>query len=577
MPKPKRRNTKIHLTYHSGVLLMLTPQYYLDCTDELIVLYAKLNDRITRDIARRIVKAGYLTEGAKQQVLIEKEAGRLYDDIISDIAKYTKTSETTVKSIFEDAGITSKNFDDDIFKAAGKNPTPLTSSPAMMQILAGGIKKTNGLVENLTKTTALTSQNAFINACTIAEMEISTGAFDYNTAIKHAVDDAISDGAMVEYASGARMSLEAAIRRAVMTGVSQTTGEISLANAKELGTNLMEITAHGGARPEHAAWQGKIVCIEGRKRGYLTLKDIGYGEATGFKGVNCRHDWYPFVEGISTRAYTDKQLTEYQDKTVTVNGKEMPQYQAEQKQRAMERQIREDRRLLAGYDEAIQNADNDELRESLKSEFDTISVKLKNHEAKYKAFSKETGLATQTARLQTKGFGKSVSQKAVHSAKRTIAVQTQNAQYKEYLSNVKNGVVELKEHQQTLLDKLPSAGSFIRVKKKDVSLDDLAALSAKAKCEFALFNKGKNSIVLRGNYRSCNIGKTLSEEVIDNKWEWVGHSHPTITQLTPSNADVSALKIFTWQKKSSIIDLKGRVITFTANEQDWFNSILGVK
>ena len=556
---------------------MLTPEYYNYCADDIIDLYSRLDESITRDIARRIVKEGYVTEGAKWQIAVEREAGLLYDDIISKVAEYSEASESAVKAIFEDAGITSKDFDDGIYKSAGKTPIPLKSSPAMMKILTAGIIKTNGLISNLTKTTALAAQTAFIEACALAEMQVSSGAFDYNTAIRHAVDDAISQGNMVEYASGARTSLEAAIRRAVMTGVSQTTGEISLANAKELGTNLMEITAHGGARPEHASWQGKIVCIEGKRKGYLTLKDIGYGTVTGFKGANCRHDWFPFVEGISTRAYTNKQLKEYQDRKVIFNGEEIPQYEAEQKQRAMERQIRDERRRLAGYDEAVKNADNEELKTSMQNEFDLLAYKMKGHEAKYADFCKQTGLPAQKDRLQTNAFNRSVSQKAVHSAKRTIAIQTQNAQYKEYLSNVKNGIVELKEHQQLLLDKLPNAGSFARVKKKDVSLDDLAALSAKAKCEFALFNKGKNSIILRGNYRSCNIGKTLSEEVIDNKWEWVGHSHPTITQLSPSEADIDALKVFTWQKKSSIIDLKGNVITFTANKQDWINSILGVK
>jgi len=556
---------------------MLTPEYYNYCTDDIIKLYSRLNESITRDIARRIVKTGYVTEGAKWQIAVEREAGLLYDDVISKVAEYSDSSEAAVKAIFEDAGITSKDFDDEIYKSAGKTPIPLKASPAMLQVLSAGIAKTNGLISNLTKTTALSAQTAFIEACALAEMEITSGAFDYNTAIRHAVDDAISQGGMVEYASGARMNVEAAVRRAVLTGVSQTTGEISLANAKELGTNLMEITAHGGARPEHASWQGKIVCIEGKRKGYLTLTDIGYGTATGFKGVNCRHDWYPFVEGISTRAYTDKQLKSYQDKTVMYNGEEIPQYEAEQKQRAMERQIRDERRRLAGYDEAVKNADNEELKTSMQNEFDLLAYKMKGHEAKYADFCKQTGLPAQKDRLQTNAFNRSVSQKAVHSAKRTIDVRTKNAQYKEYLAALKSGTVELKQHQQRILDKLPSQGAFIKVKKKDVSLDDLAALSAKSKCEFALFTKGKNSIVLRGGYSSCNIGKTLQEEVIDNKWEWVGHSHPTVTRISASKEDVLALKHFTWQKNSSIIDLRGNVITFTADEQDWFNSILGVK
>lgn len=392
---------------------MLTPEYYNYCADDIVELYSRLDESIIRDIARRIVKEGYVTEGAKWQIAVEREAGLLYDDIISKVAEYSETSEAAVKAIFEDAGITSKSFDDEIYKSVGKKPIPLKSSPAMMQILTAGIVKTNGLILNLTKTTALSAQTAFIQACALAEMQVSSGAFDYNTAIRHAVDDAISQGSVVEYASGARTNLEAAVRRAVMTGVSQTTGEISLANARELDTNLMEITAHGGARPEHASWQGKIVCIEGKRKGYLSLKDIGYGTATGFKGVNCRHDWFPFVEGISTRAYTEKQLRSYRDRTVTYNGEEISQYEAEQMQRKMERDMRSTRCKAAGYEEAAKVAEDNKLKEDLQTDFYDAAQKLKRQEKAYADFCKQTGLPAQKDRLQTKPFNRSVSQKAV--------------------------------------------------------------------------------------------------------------------------------------------------------------------
>ena len=90
-------------------------------------------------------------------------------------------------------------------------------------------------------------------------------------------------------------------------------------------------------RPSHAEWQGKIVSLSGRE-GYLSTDDIGYGTGAGFKGYNCRHDWFPFFEGISERAYSDKELEQRKNETVTYEGKEMSRYDAEQKQRAMERQ-----------------------------------------------------------------------------------------------------------------------------------------------------------------------------------------------------------------------------------------------
>lgn len=397
---------------------MLTPEYYNYCADDIIDLYSRLDEAITRDIARRIVKAGYITKTARWQIAVEREAGLLYDDIISKVAEYSEASKTAVKAIFEDAGITSKDFDDGIYKSAGKTPIPLKSSPAMMQILTAGIVKTNGLISNLTKTIALPYQTAFINACALAEMEVSSGAFDYNTAIRHAVDDAISQGSVVEYASGMKTSLEAAIRRAVMTGVSQTTGEISLANARELGTNLMRITAHGGARPEHAEWQGQLVCISGKKKGCWTLEEIGYGNLRGFKGINCRHDWYPYIEGISTNPYTKEYLDELNNRTVTYNDETLSQYDAEQKQRAMEREMRHERRRLAGYEEAIKATDDNKLKEDLQTDFYFYSQKIKQHENIYKDFCKQTGLTAQYERLYVAGYNRSVSQKAVWGNKK---------------------------------------------------------------------------------------------------------------------------------------------------------------
>ena len=90
----------------------------------------------------------------------------------------------------------------------------------------------------------------------------------------------------------------------IITGVNQTCGKLQELRADEVGWDLMELTAHSGARPSHMSWQGKIVSRSGKK-GYLSLDDIGYGTATGFKGVNCRHDWYPYYKG-STRTYTQR-------------------------------------------------------------------------------------------------------------------------------------------------------------------------------------------------------------------------------------------------------------------------------
>lgn len=206
--------------------------------------------------------------------------------------------------------------------------------------------------------------------------------------------------------------------------VGQTTGEICLFYAKDLDCDLMEITAHAGARPSHAAWQGKIVSLSGRD-GYLSLSDIGYGTGAGFKGWNCRHDWYSYFEG-SARMYSDRELAALEEKNIEFpDGSMHTLYEAEQYQRSIERRIRETKRVLAAKDELIKNCSEDLNRAELQSKFDRYSVKLKSQEAQRRAFCQKTGIRVDSSHTRTVGFGKSASQKAVGSA---------NRHYKEFIS-----------------------------------------------------------------------------------------------------------------------------------------------
>ena len=221
-----------------------------------------------------------------------------------------------------------------------------------------------------------------------------------------------------------------------MTGIGQTTGEICLANTRELGQDLMEITAHAGARPSHSYWQGQIVSLSGR-RGYLSLDDIGYGSGDGFKGWNCRHDWFPYFED-STRMYSERDLEELDAKNIEFpDGSMHTLYEAEQKQRAYERTIREIKRILAAQDDVIKTTSSEGLKKALQMNFDDFSVKLKSKEAEMKAFCKKTGLLPDTARTQKYGFSRSTAQKAVWSNKKSVAKSTEKSIIKNIRKSVK--------------------------------------------------------------------------------------------------------------------------------------------
>ena len=167
---------------------MLTPDYLEHCADEAIKINAELENFIIKDIARRIVKAGTMTETARHQIKALQESGNLYDDIITEIANITNQSKKVVKKIFEDAAVESMAFDDEIYELAGVKPTFFRESPAMMQILKAGIQKANNDITNLIMTTAGISQSKFKETTNMAYRQFTSGAFDYNTAIFNAVE-----------------------------------------------------------------------------------------------------------------------------------------------------------------------------------------------------------------------------------------------------------------------------------------------------------------------------------------------------------------------------------------------------
>lgn len=394
---------------------MLTPEQLAHCADDIVELYSQLEEAIVRDVARRIVKTGTMTDTAIWQTQHMHELGTLNADILSSISKYSGKCETELKKLFEDAAITATEYDNEIYRANALNPKSIKVSDTQLQILEAGYKKTHGNLSNLTLTTAVSSQTSFINACSLAELKATSGAFSPQQAIVDAIKQVAVNGAEVIYPSGHTDKLDVAVRRNVMTGIGQTTGQICLANARELGCDLMEITAHAGARPSHSYWQGQVVSLSGRK-GYLSLSDIGYGSGDGFKGWNCRHDWYPYFEG-STRMYDEEKLKQMDAKNIQYpDGSMHTLYEAEQKQRAYERKIRESKRILAAYDESIKNADDEAIKKAYQNIFNKESVKLKNREAELNNFCDKTGLLKRNDRVQKYGFGRSTAQKAVSSA-----------------------------------------------------------------------------------------------------------------------------------------------------------------
>lgn len=411
---------------------MLSPDYYESCADDIVRLYQQLEDDIISDVVRRIMQTGKVTATARHRIEQLQEAGLLYDEILSEIAGRTDATENHVRALFEDAGVETVRIDNEVYRENGLTPVDIRQSPAMRRTLEAGYRKTLGNMKNLTLTTANTSQTAYINACNSAYMQITSGAFSYQEAIKNAVQRAAQNGVTVTYPTGYTERIDVAVRRAVMTGVGQTCKEIGRMNAEESGCDIMEISAHSGARPDHAVWQGQLVSLSGKNAGriingrkVLSLTDIGYGTGDGFGGWNCRHDWYPFFEGYSRPSYTDRQLEELDEKNILYNGKLYSQYEISQIQRRYEREIRAAKREQVAFKVAVEESYDPELQQVMQDSLNYANFLVRDKQAKMRDFIQQTGQNRDYFREQN--YPKSNnSKKAVDNSKSYGIIESNN-------------------------------------------------------------------------------------------------------------------------------------------------------
>lgn len=393
---------------------MLRPEYLAGAADSVVEVYSQVEQDIAEDIARRIVKNGGMTQTARWQAYKGREFGFFQEDVDMIMSKASPKAKKEIQEIMAEAAEMSLSYDDSIYISAGLSPTAIRKSPAMMAMLLQGTDSTLALLGNFTKTTAIMSTIGFNNILDRAYMQILSGAFDPNTAIRRAVKEIASKGVdKIAYPSGASTSVEAAVRRAVTTGVNQSVAKLQLARAEEMGCNLVETSSHAGARPTHAEWQGQVFCIKGHHKHYGDFyKETGYGTGDGLCGWNCYHSFFPYFEGLSTPSFSRDPAKEFLGK----DNDEM--YREQQKQRYYERQIRAAKKECIVYNAAMESATNDTLKDELYQDFQKASVKLKQREAALQRFIDETGRTRLRERESTGKWNRSISSKAVWANKR---------------------------------------------------------------------------------------------------------------------------------------------------------------
>ena len=162
----------------------------------------------------------------------------------------------------------------------------------------------------------------------------------------------------IDYISGTKTTIDAALRRHIVSQANQARNRLLMQRMDEWKWDLVFVDAHFGARPSHAEWQGKVYSRSGRSTEYPPLvESTGYGTVTGLCGTNCYHYMTPYVPGYSE--LPDMDYSE-QERITGMTSDEY--YAATQKQRRYERLIRSQKREISYLQEVRADAVKQRIR-----------------------------------------------------------------------------------------------------------------------------------------------------------------------------------------------------------------------
>lgn len=461
---------------------MLSPEYLWDVADPVVDIWEELNIAMIIDICERLMDADLydyhqLPGAARYEAWLANQYGMHYEEMVKVIAKLTKKSEAEVKRLFEEAGLLTLENDQMVYANRDIPPVNIRNNSALSQILREMYTRTNGELKNYTNTTLQNLPDGFYRTMDKAYVAVASGVETYSKAISDAVEELSKEGTQVTYSTGHRDKLDVAVRRAVLTGLNQGAAQISLRNAIDNGYEYVVVDAHLGARvndknkiANHAGWQGKIFKIDGKTKDYGNLKEeTGFpGDPLGLCGYNCRHNFYPYMLG-DPNPFEEDIPNEKENRKA---------YENSQKQRSMERKIRESKRNLMGLQTCIDNCQDDNARFDLQQEYNKKADRLQKQNKAYKEFCKKNGLKTEQERLKAAGWNRESANQARSGAKQYEKAKKSNLDIKdEVQSNMSDVTSKWYEeatpnsHEVVNLDRYQVGNNTYTVDGKSVILD----------------------------------------------------------------------------------------------------------
>lgn len=415
----------------------LTPETILRLSEPIEKVYSDVVDALLVNMAKHF-NSGHSWSTQEWEIRKLAEMGQLNQESIAIIAQLTGQNPELVQLALENAVYAATKDVEPELKKAVKNgdieaPTSanVIASESISQALEAyntqALEKLNLVNTTMLESTLAQYRKIIVNTVNIEQqmqaaqqiLNTATGKVIMGTesrtqALRQALMQVQKEGITGFYdKAGRKWSPEAYVNMDIRTTVHNTAIEAVKLRAEDYGVEIFRVSRHAGARPLCYPYQGRYFSWdnssgtftdgEGKRHRYYPISSTSYGKPAGLFGINCGHHPITMIPGVSIPRDRVEQDKAENDRV----------YQESQEQRRLEREIR-----YAKQKAAMLEAAGD--TEGFKKE----ALKIKQKQADYNAFCKQTGRTRRLDRTQVYEYNRSVSSKATAAAKRREKLET---------------------------------------------------------------------------------------------------------------------------------------------------------
>ena len=339
-------------------------------TNNVVKMYQELNTEIVKDIIKRLKENGDISSYTKAQMrqLIKTGGKETFIEALKKTNGLSAERKQELTNLFYEIGQKDIESYTELYKYRNKE---LKLSDSQRKLLEHNINSTNKELKNFTKTIAFSSQNEFVNAVDKMYLEVATGGIDFQTAFKKTTNDLAQKGIVLttkKKGKSVEKSIEAVVRQNIQYSLREAVRGINKSVGDELGCDGVQINISPNCRPEHRVINGQKFRVDSKK--WQDNKDL-------LEDYGCQHYETPIIYDIEKNIYTNKQIRRANFREIDYNGEKIPYYEATQKQRALERNVRNAKKAYASKP----------TKEN--------KIKVTNAQSKVRKYCNETGLERQ--------------------------------------------------------------------------------------------------------------------------------------------------------------------------------------